>query len=462
MTTNPPSLKAGASANQVSRRAKIDLMSSIGKPAELPPDWKPKILKKLGELLKERRSLQVMMDTCVRCGACAAQCHYFLGTGDPKNMPVARAELLRKVYKRHFTLGGKFGAGQELDEKVLEQWFTYFYQCSECRRCAIFCPFGIDTAEITGAVREAMAEVGMATKYVVEVIKKANEIGNNLGIPALAWTDSCKFLEDEIKEETGKDIKIPVDQEGAEVLLVPPSADIFANTDTMIGYAKFFYAAGISWTTSTYASEGGNFGLFLNYEQLRKINRRYVDAARQLKVKRLVMGECGHAWRAAQAFTDTLNGPLDFLETPRPEHILELAVRVLRQGKLKLDKSANDGVIVTYHDPCNVARAGGLIEEPREVLRAAVNNFREMPADTIREKTFCCGGGGGMLSEELMDLRIKGAKPRADAFKASGATCLSTPCAICKAQLPVAFEHYKIEAPIVGVMDLLAKAIVLP
>jgi len=302
----------------------------------------------------------------------------------------------------------------------------------------------------------------MATKYVVEVIKKANEIGNNLGIPPLAWTDSCKFLEDEIKEETGKDIKIPVDQTGAEVLLVPPSADIFANTDTMIAYAKFFHAAGISWTTSTHASEAGNFGMFLNYEQLANVNRRLVEAARALKVRRLVIGECGHAWRAAQAFTDTLNGPLDFLESPRPEHILELVCRVLRQGKLKLDKSVNDNVTVTYHDPCNLARAGGLLDEPREVLRACVNNFREMSPDTIREKTFCCGGGGGMLSEELMDLRIKGAKPRADAFKASGATCLATPCAICKAQLPAAFAHYKIDAPIVGVMDLLGKAIILP
>ena len=458
----PPTLTPNASATQLSRRAKLDLMSSIGKPAELPPDWKPRILKKLGDLLRERRSLRVAMDTCARCGACAAQCHYFLGTGDPNNMPVARAELLRKVYKRHFTLPGKLGAGVELDEKVLNQWFLYYYQCSQCRRCATFCPFGIDTAEITAAVREAMAEIGLATKYVVEVIKKANEIGNNLGIPPLAWTDSCKFLEDEIREETGKDIKIPVDHEGAEVLLVPPSADIFANTDTMIAYAKFFYAAGISWTTSTYASEAGNFGLFLNYEQMRNVNRRLVDAAKNLKVKRLVIGECGHAWRAAQAFTDTLNGPLDFLETPRPEHILELVVRVLRQGKLTLDKTVNDAHTVTYHDPCNLARAGGLIEEPREILRAVCNNFREMPPGTTREKTYCCGGGGGMLADEIMPLRIQGAKPRADAFKASGATCLATPCAICKAQLPPAFAHYKIDAPIVGVMDLLGKAIVLP
>ncbi len=380
-------------------------------------------------------------------------------------MPAARAELLRKVYRRHFTTAGKvagrLAAAEELSESVLKEWYTYFYQCSECRRCAVFCPLGVDTAEITMAAREIMACIGIAPKYVTEVVKKAHEVGNNMGIPEAAWRDSCEFLEEELKEETGADIKIPVNQEGAEVLLVPPSADLFANTDTMMGYAKLFHAAGISWTTSTYASEAGNFGLFLNYEHLRKVNGRLVEAARQLRVQRLVIGECGHAWRVAQAFMDTLNGPLDFLKSPRPEHICEVAARLISEGRLKLDKAANDGLAVTYHDPCNLARAGGLIEEPREILRAVVKDFREMPADTIREKTFCCGAGGGLLADELMDVRMKGAKPRMEAFRASGAGCLATPCAICKAQLPAALTHYGIEAQVVGIMDLLGNAIII-
>jgi Fe-S oxidoreductase len=437
----------------------------LGLPAEMPRDWKATALRKLDELCRQRRSLRVSLDLCVRCGACADKCQFFLGTGDPNNMPMARAELLRKVYRRYFTTGGKLAGrlvgAEELTEEVLGQWYTYFYQCSECRRCAVFCPFGIDTTEITSAAREVMASVGVATKYVTEVIKKAHEIGNNMGIPEAAWRDSCQFLEEEMKEETGADIRIPVNQEGAEVLLVPPSADLFANTDTMIGYAKLFHAAGVSWTTSTYASEAGNFGLFLNYEHLQKVNKRLVDSARQLKVKRMVIGECGHAWRAAQAFMDTMNGPLDFLESPRPEHICEFAARLIRRAGLRLNKAVHDGQSVTYHDPCNLARAGALLEEPREILRAAVNDFREMPADTIRQRTFCCGAGGGMLADELMDVRMKGAKPRVEAFQASGASYLATPCAICKAQLPVAFEHYGVTAQVVGVMDLLGKAIVL-
>ena len=460
-----PPLNPGASSGVRSHRARKDLLTPLSLPADLPPDWQKVALRKFEELLGQRRSLQLSLDVCVRCGACADKCQFFLGTGDPNNMPVARAELLRKVYRRHFTASGKLtgrlAAAEELTEEVLEQWYTYFYQCSECRRCAVFCPFGIDTAEITAAAREVMASVGIATKYVTEVVKKANEIGNNMGIPEAAWRDSCEFLEQEMKEETGADIRIPVNQEGAEVLLVPPSADLFANTDTMIGYAKLFHAAGVSWTTSTYASEAGNFGLFLNYEQLQKVNKRLVDSARQLRVKRMVIGECGHAWRAAQAFMDTLNGPLDFLESPCPEHICEFAQRIIRRGGVRLNKAANDGQSVTYHDPCNLARAGGLTEEPREILRAVVRDFREMPANTIRQYTFCCGAGGGLLADELMDVRMKGAKPRVEAFQASGANYLATPCAICKAQLPVAFEHYRVTAQVGGVMDLLGKAIVL-
>jgi Fe-S oxidoreductase len=458
-----PHLNPGASAGVKAHRAKKDLLAPLGLPAERPANWREIALSKFDELLRQRRSLRLYLDVCVRCGACADQCQFFLGGGDPNNMPVARAELLRKVYRRYFTIAGKLAGrlagAEELTEGVLDQWYTYFYQCSECRRCAVFCPFGVDTAEITGAAREIMACIGVAPKYVVEVVKKAREVGNNLGIPEAAWRDSCQFLEEELKEETGQDIKIPVNETGAEVLLVPPSADLFSNTDTMMGYAKFFHAAGLSWTTSTHASEAGNFGLFLNYEQLKEVNRRLVESARHLRVKRLVIGECGHAWRAAQAFMDTLNGPLDFLEAPRPEHICELAARLIRQGGLKLDKAANDGLAVTYHDPCNLARAGGLTEEPREILRAVVRDFREMSADTTREKTFCCGAGGGLLADELMDARMKGAQPRVEAFRATGADCLATPCAICKAQLPVAFEHYGVQARVTGVMDLLGKSI---
>ncbi len=290
-----PEIRVGASGRQKCYPAKQKDRVKIDLPGERVRDWKEVMLKKMAEVLAKYRSVRLFMDICVKCGACADKCQFFLGTGDPRNMPVARADLFRKVYKRYFTLGGKVlgkaNEAEKLSEKVLAEWATYFYQCSECRRCSVFCPYGIDTAEITMAAREIMAAAGVATKYVTEVVAKVYDTGNNLGIGPAAWKDMSAFLEEDQKEIEGVDIKFPVDAAGAEVLLVPPSADIFANTNTMIGYAKMFHAAGISWTTSTYCNEGGNFGLFLNYANLKKINNRIIEAARQLKVKKIYWGE---------------------------------------------------------------------------------------------------------------------------------------------------------------------------
>lgn len=456
-----PAIQEHATSQLTCHPCKEKDMRVIDLPTARVPHWQRQAVAKFRDVLSKYRALPVFLDICAQCGACTDKCQFFLGTGDPNNMPVARANLLRKVYRYYFKpMERLMGEAEAFNEAVLKEWYTYFYQCSECRRCSIFCPYGIDTAEITMAAREIMASIGVATKYVTEVVAKVYERGNNLGIPAPAWLDNCQFLEEELKEETGKDIRLPVDEEGAEVLLVMPSADNFANTNTMIGYAKLFYALGISWTTSTYCNEAGNFGLFLNYRNLKLINKRIVEAARMLKVKRIIWGECGHAWRAA-LYTDTMNGPLDFLDPPYPVHICEFTVEMLRRGALKLDKAANDDVLVTYHDPCNPSRAGGLLEEPREIIRATCNRFVEMPANTIREKTFCCGAGGGLLTDEIMPIRMAGGQPRAEACRSTGATYLGTICAICKAQLPELMKYWKVPVKVGGVHDLVAKALVL-
>jgi Fe-S oxidoreductase len=321
----------------------------------------------------------------------------------------------------------------------------------------VFCPYGIDQAEITMAGREVLASIGLATKYVTEVIAKVYEIGNNLGIPAKAFKDTCTFLIEDVKEMEEIDIDIPVDKEKADILYLPPSADLFTNTDTMIGVAKVLHALGVDWTMSTYASEAANFGIFQAYEDVEWINKRVVDKAKEIGAKLVIFGECGHAWRAARQFMEKMNGPLPF----KYINILEYTAHQIRKGRLKLDKSKNDDVSVTLHDPCNYARAGNLIEEPRYILKQVVNDFREMPADTIKERTFCCGGGGGLLTEEIMELRMKGGMPRAEAVRSTGANYLAAPCAIDKAQLPLVMDYYELKVQVGGIHDLVGKALVM-
>ncbi|MBF0145142.1 MAG: (Fe-S)-binding protein [Magnetococcales bacterium] len=475
-----PALKPGSMGHLAPYPAGEKHMKPLGFPEARVPDWEKRGVEKLGEMLKKYRSLQVYMDICVKCGACTDKCHYYLGTGDPNNMPVQRAELMRSVYRRYFTPAGRMFPdlvkAKNFDEETLKQWFTYYHQCSQCRRCSVFCPYGIDTAEITMAAREIMDAIGVGHKYTAEIVSKVHEIGNNLGIPKPALSGTLQFLEDDMLENTGHEIKLPLDQEGAEVLLVAPSADFFSepHIQSLMGYAKVFHQAGISYTISSYASEAANFGMFIgSFEQKKKISKRIAEQARALKVKRIVVGECGHAWRVAYSFWNTLNGPFDFLDKryPVPQHICEFTHDLIQRGALKFDKEANDDYRVTMHDSCNVARAsrmgpnpGGQFTIPRDLIRATCNHFVDMDEDTIHEKTFCCGGGGGLLTDELMDLRIQGAQPRVTALKKvmkeHKVNFLALICAICKAQFNKILPMYGIPMDTVGgVHQLVSNAI---
>ncbi len=458
-----PVIQVGAMSHIKPFVANAEYQQPLGFPGELVDDWQQVALRKMEELLGKYRSLPVFLDSCVKCGACTDKCHYYLGTADPKNMPVARQDLLRNVYRRYFTFAGKhfpkLVGAVDLTEEVLEDWYRYYHQCSECRRCSVYCPFGIDTAEITMAGREILASVGVGQKYANEIIGKVHKLGNNLGLPGPALANTLQGLEEEIEEETGVAVKLPRDQAHADVLLVTPSADFFAepHVDGLIGYAKVFHQAGVSWTLSSYASEAANFGIFIgNYENMQKVAQRIRDAALELGVKRIVVGECGHAWRVAYSFWNTLIGPFDFLDPnyPVPQHVCEMTYDLIQRGALRFDRERNDDKIVTFHDSCNVSRAsrmgdtpGGQFVIPRALIKAACNQFYDMAPETIHEHTFCCGGGGGLLTDDLLELRVKGAVPRMEAFKRvvedHGVTHMAAICAICKSQFAKVFPYYE-------------------
>jgi Fe-S oxidoreductase len=477
-----PHIQEGTMAHSKPFVAKEEFQEALGFPGELVDNWQQVAYDKMEELTGKYRSLAVFLDSCVKCGACTDKCHYYIGTADPKNMPVARQDLFRKVYRRKFTFAGKYfpklvGA-VDLTKEVLDDWYSYFHQCSQCRRCSVFCPYGIDTAEISMAAREVMDAIGVGQKYCNEIIAKVYKIGNNLGLPQPALVNTLEGLEEDIEDETGVTVRLPLDVKGADILVVTPSADFFAepHVDGLMGYAKVFHEAGVSWTLSSHASEAANFGMFIgSYENMRKVSLRIREAALDLGVKRIVFGECGHAWRVAYSFLNTLAGPFDFLDPkyPVPQHIMEFTHDLIQRDALTLDKSANDDMVLTFHDSCNVARAsrmgpkpGGQFVLPREVIKASCNHFYDMPQDTIHESTFCCGGGGGLLTDDLMELRVKGALPRMEALKHvvenHGVTHMAAICAICKSQFAKVLPYYGFQMDsIVSVHQLVSNAIVL-
>ena len=339
-----PSIRRDSMAGDGPFKASVEIQNNLGFPGEKVDNWQEVAINKMAETKSKYKSVQVFLDSCMKCGACTDKCHYFLGTADPKNMPVARQDLFRSVYRRNFTFAGKYfprlvGA-KDLDEEMLDDWYNYFHQCSQCRRCAVFCPSGIDTAEISMAAREVMNVIGVGQKYTNQILGKVKKIGNNLGMPEPALKDTLLDLEEEIKDDTGVDVKLPIDIENSEVLMVSPSADFFAepHIDGLIGYAKVFHESGVSWTLSSYASEAANFGMFIgNYDVMREGALRIRKAALDLNVKRVIIGECGHAWRVAYSFWNTLSGIgggaedeyalrlQDQLDSnyPQPQHMIE-------------------------------------------------------------------------------------------------------------------------------------------
>ncbi|MGC8490228.1 MAG: sulfate reduction electron transfer complex DsrMKJOP subunit DsrK [Syntrophobacteraceae bacterium] len=453
---------------------------------KLPPDWKKIILEGLRERLEKYRTLKVFMDICVRCGACADKCHFYLGSGDPKNMPVLRAELLRSVYRKEYSLAGKImgkmvGA-RDLTEDVIKEWFMYFFQCTECRRCSLFCPYGIDTAEFTIIGRELLNLIGCNIDWVVSPVANCYQTGNHLGIQPHAFKDMIDFFVDEIEAVNGIRVEPTFNRKGAEFLFVTPSGDVFADpgTYTLMGYLMLFHEIGLDYTWSTYASEGGNFGFFTSHEMMKRLNSKMYAEAKRLGVKSIIGGECGHMWRVINQYMDTVNGPADFLEVPvspitgtrfdnaastKMIHIVEFTADLIKNGKLKLDASRNDNLKVTYHDSCNTSRGMGFLDEPRYVLQNVCNNFYEMPPNTIREQTFCCGSGSGLNNDEFMEMRMRGGLPRANAVRhvheKFGVNALSCICAIDRAALPTLMNYWVPDVTVYGLHELVGNAMVM-
>jgi Fe-S oxidoreductase len=454
---------------------------------KLPENWQEIIREGFRERLAKYRSLRLFMDICVRCGACADKCHFYIGSGDPKNMPFLRAELMRSVYRNDFTfLGRIFGSlagARTLTPEILKEWFYYFYQCTECRRCSVFCPYGIDTAEVTMLARELLNLVGLNINWVMEPVANCDRTGNHLGIQPHTFKDNIEFLCDELADTTGVRVNPSFNRKGAEILFVIPSADYFAEPGiyTFMGYLLLLEYLGLDYTLSAYASEGGNFGLFTSHDTIKRLNYKLYAEAKRLKVKWILGGECGHMWRVAHQYMNTVNGPADFLEVPvspitgnrfdnaasgKMVHICEFTADLMRNGKLKLDRRRNDHVRVTFHDSCNPARAMGLLEEPRYVIRNACNNFFEMPENTIREQTFCCAGGAGLGNDENMEMRLRGGLPRSNAVRYvhehHGVNTLACICAIDRATLTGLMEYWVPEVDVAGVHELVGNALIIP
>ncbi len=408
-----------------------------------------------------RFALDHFIRLSAKCSRCTTNCQVFLATGNPDDIPCRRSELLLSIYRRHFTMGGSlrgrfFDTGHITDELV-QKMADSFWNCTACKRCTLECPVGIDHALITHLGRYILSEIGIAPRALVISTREQLEgkTGNTSAIPVPALIDTLEFLEEDMREEKGVDILFPRDVEGADYIFIPAVSDFLMEAETLMGNAAVFTATGDSWTIGTGYFDGINYGLFYSDRILERVIKKLYAEAMRLKVKSIIIGECGHASRSAKYYVPAHCGGQNALPAI---NIMEYTHSAWKEGRLKLIPNAISER-VTYHDPCNIARQRWITEQPRELLRAVCSDYVDMIPN--RENNICCGGGGGTVSiDEIRPYRTTvGGKMKAEQLRATGAKYCVAPCANCKKQLRELVEDQKVDCEIVGLHDLLYKAI---
>jgi Fe-S oxidoreductase len=371
--------------------------------------------------------------------------------GQVKFIAAYRAEIVRRLYKKYFKSQGKFwpsvGEAKELSDMAVEELFEAAYSCTGCRRCMVYCPFGIDTQMIMSIAKLLLIGANAEPQILTLLADTSVEKGKSLELFKDSFLDGIKRLEEDVVQkwrgEAGENA-IPVDVAGADLLYVA-----LAGAHSIIPAAAVFNAAGENWTLSFF--EAVNFGAFVGDPTKTKlILDRIVNEAKRLKVKEVCICECGTAYRVMKQ----LSGNQPFNVTS----ITEAHVRYLREGRIKVDKSKLNGGI-TYHDPCQIARNGGIFDEPRYILQHLTDDFREMSPEPTYN--WCCGGGGGLvaLGEETLDFRMKSSKVKVDQVNATGAKILTTACENCHTQLSNLNDHYKMGLEVKFLSSIVADAL---
>jgi Fe-S oxidoreductase len=402
------------------------------------------------------RQLKQYLDICARCAICKDACHQYVGTGDFKYLPARRAELIRQVYKKYFDKAGRFVPAlyeaRDPDDNLLDELYESTYACTGCRRCMYYCPFSIDTQWILSVAKAILIAAGRGNEMLGQLADAAVFKGENVAMFRDVVVNGFKDIEAEVREITGDPTaEIPVDKFGADILYVG-----LAGAHSIRPAAVIFHEAKANWTLSLF--ESANYGFFFgDPAKARQIADRFMDEAYRLGVKEVVITECGHAYRVAEIFHEAWTGK----EHPfRVRHILEVIDEYIKDGRITVDKGRIEGR-VTYHDPCQIGRNGGIFEQPRDIVRALTDDFVDLTPN--REQQWCCGGGGGIVAiEELRATRLASGSKKVEQLKATGASVLACPCENCRLQIEELNELHDLGLEISQVMDLVVAAMPLP
>ena len=401
---------------------------------------------------KLNRAMRYYLETCTRCGVCTDACHVYASMGQTRYISAYRHELVRRIYNQYFKSRGKIwpslNEAKPLNDASLQELYDIAYSCTGCRRCMVFCPFGIDTQMILSIAKLLLVGSGSEPEILSLLADTSIEKGKSLEFFKDNFLKGIKQLEDEVvakwQGEAGS-VAIPVDVQDADLLYVA-----LAGAHSIIPAAAVFNAARENWTLSFF--EAVNFGAFMgDPTRTSLILDRIISEAKRLNVKEACICECGTAFRVMKQ----LSGKQPF----KVSSITEVHARYLREGRIKVDKSKTTQT-ATYHDPCQIARNGGVIDEARYIISHLAADFREMVDDP--RYNWCCGGGGGLvaLGEETLDFRMKSSRVKAEQVMATGAALLVTACENCHTQLSQLNDHYQMGVEVRFLSSMVADALI--
>jgi Fe-S oxidoreductase len=406
--------------------------------------------------------LVTQLNSCVHCGLCAESCIYYQVFKEAKYIPAKKVDLVASIYRRYNTVTGKTipwltGARELNEETVKEMTDLLFGACTMCGRCNLHCSIGIDIAYLVHTGRTMLSEMGFVPDSLQSTVDSALRTGNNMAIPVEELVDTLKWLEDDLRMEVNDDsASIPLDAPGKKILytLNPREPKFFPLSISAM--AKIFHAAGESWTISTRMYDVTNYGYFTgNKEEAKIIAQRLYDEMLALGAERIVLAECGHGSRAFRWEAPNYLGKEFPFEV---QTSVELIADYIRDGRIKTDPEKIRGK-VTLHDPCNLVRSGGIVDEQRYILKNSVSDFVEMNPNGINN--LCCGGGGGQLAmSEYNERRMKITGMKAEQIRKTGANIVCTPCHNCVDQLTQTNASYKLGVKVMTLAEIVADALV--